>query len=105
MSSVLEVDDSSFGSEVKQSKSPVLVEFGATWCGPCKKQLPILETFADKHQNVKVVKVDIDNSPVTTKEYSVRAVPTIMLIVDGSTRATKTGLTDLAKLESMLTQD
>jgi len=101
---VIEVNDSNFDVEVKNSKDAVLVEFGATWCGPCKKQLPILESFSEKHNNVKVVKVDVDQSPNISKQYGIRSVPTVMVIVDGNVRSSRTGLTDLQKLESMLTE-
>lgn len=91
--SVFEVNDSSFESEVLQSSVPVLVEFGASWCGPCKRQYPILENVSNEYSDkLKVVKIDIDDAPDTTSKFGVRSVPTLVLFNSGELVTTKVGL-------------
>lgn len=97
--SVLEVNDGNFEAEVLQSELPVLVEFGAQWCGPCKRQAPILEQFAVTNLGkVKVVTLDSDVSPETTKKYEVKGLPSILLFSKGQKLTAKVGLTSLASL-------
>ena len=77
---VIEVTDANFESEVVQSKVPVLVDFSATWCGPCKQLAPIVDKIADEGAGkYKVVAIDIDDSPAVTQKFGVRGVPTLML--------------------------
>jgi thioredoxin 1 len=103
MSSLPVVDDNSFDKEVLQSSVPVVVEFGATWCGPCQRQLPLLEKLQQENADtIKVVKVDIDDAPTVTAKYGVRSVPTMMLFVAGEKVETKVGLTNSAGLNSLL---
>lgn len=103
MSFVLKVDDNNFESEVLGSEKPVLVDFNAKWCGPCVRQSPILEQFASRNDdNVKVVEVDIDDSPKTTSKYAIRSVPTLILFVDSKPFHTKVGVNSLSVLEEML---
>jgi thioredoxin 1 len=79
-----EIEDSSFETEVLQSPVPVLVEFGAEWCGPCRQLEPILEQFAEQWQGkVRLAKVDVDQNVGTTLQYQVMSVPTLILFVDG----------------------
>jgi thioredoxin 1 len=106
MSPVIHTNDLSFDQDVVNSELPVLVEFGAQWCGPCKKQLPILEEFAESNKdNVKVMSLDIDESPATTGEFSVRGVPTLMLFKGGKKVGVKVGLTTKAGLEKLLSEN
>lgn len=102
MSSVISIDESSFDNEVLNSKVPVLVEFGATWCGPCKRQLPILETlsveFADK---LKVVKIDIDDNPNLSNKFGVKSVPTLMTFKNGEKLDVKSGLASANDIKSL----
>lgn len=101
MSDVLYVDDNNFESEVLKSNIPVLVDFSATWCVPCKRQLPVLEKFASENTNkIKVVKIDIDESPVLTSKLGVKGVPTLMLFNAGSSLGSKVGLTSLADVSN-----
>lgn len=79
MSNLFDFTEDNFESEVLASTIPVIVEFGATWCGPCQKQLPILEKLADESGDIKVGKVDVDQSRNLANKYAVRSVPTIMV--------------------------
>lgn len=86
------VNDSDFETEVLNSDSPVLVDFWAEWCGPCKTLLPLVEEIADEMQDkLKVVKVNIDESPETPTKYGIRGVPTLMLFKDGQVIDTRVG--------------
>jgi thioredoxin 1 len=99
--SMLEVNDSNFDVEVLQSEVPVLVEFGATWCGPCKKQAPILEQVQAKYgAKVKVVTVDIDESPNSSSKYGIRSVPTLFIFNKSEKVHSTVGLTSLSNLVS-----
>jgi len=82
----------SFAIEVVQAQLPVLVDFSASWCGPCRMFFPILETIANKYVGqVKVVKVDIDDCSEIAEQYNIRGVPTIILFKDGKEVAQKVG--------------
>ncbi len=77
------VTESTFGEEVLQSGKPVLADFWADWCGPCKMIAPVLEEIADEHQNsVKIAKVNVDENPNLANQYGISAIPT-MLIFEG----------------------
>lgn len=103
MSDVIQVDDSSFDEEVLQSKIPVLIEFGATWCGPCQRQLPILEKLAkDYTGKLKVAKIDIDDAISVSSKFGIKSVPTLLLFKNGQKVDTKVGLTTLAELREVL---
>ena len=105
MSKVLSVNDKNFKSEVLESEVPVLVEFGASWCGPCKKQLPILKELASElGSGVKVVTVDIDEAPEESNYYNVKSIPTIMVFKDGEQVQDKflVGLNNLNTLKALL---
>ena len=101
MSDVKYVDDSNFDSEVLKSDVPVLVDFSATWCGPCQRQLPLLEKFATENlTKVKVVKIDIDDAPGIAAKLGIKGVPTLMLFNGGASVGTKVGLTSLAEMNN-----
>lgn len=101
MSEILHVDDSNFEAEVLKSEIPVLVDFSAVWCGPCQRQMPVLEKFASENTNkIKVVKIDIDDSPMVTSKLGVKGVPTLMLFNAGSSLGSKVGLTSLADVSN-----
>jgi thioredoxin 1 len=103
MSSLIEVNDQNFEEEVLQSKRPVLVDFSATWCGPCQRQLPIMEKFATENpERVKVVKMDVDDSPKTTSKFGIRGVPAILLFNQGEKVDMKVGMTTSAVLNNLL---
>jgi thioredoxin 1 len=93
MSQIVEADDSNFDSEVLQAERPVLVDFSATWCGPCKRLEPIVHEIAgDYDGRLKVVKVDVDRAPTTAAKYGVLSVPTMLLVRDGAVRDQMVGL-------------
>jgi thioredoxin 1 len=102
MSDVVHVDDSNFDAEVLQSETPVLVDFSATWCGPCQRQYPLVEKFAKDNAGIKVCKVDIDDAPEVAAKLRIRGVPTLMLFDAGSAVGTKVGLTSLADINNFV---
>ncbi len=96
-------NDQNFESEVLQSSVPVLVDFTATWCGPCRALAPIIEKVADDYQGkVKVGKIDIDQTPEITRKYGVRSVPTIILFHNGEKTGQHVGLTTQEKILQLL---
>lgn len=100
---VHEFTDGNFESEVINSKVPVLVDFTATWCGPCKALAPIVEKVADDYEGkVKVGKLDIDANAEMTKKYGVRSVPTVLVFKDGAKIGQHVGLTSRDKLVQLL---
>jgi len=93
MSQVFEADDKNFETEVVQAEQPVLVDFSAAWCGPCKKLEPLVHEIAgDYDGRVKVVKVDVDKAPGIAAKFAVMAVPTLLLFNDGAVKDQMTGL-------------
>ncbi|MDZ4804190.1 MAG: thioredoxin [Candidatus Eisenbacteria bacterium] len=81
----LEVTEATFETEVLKSETPVMVDFWAVWCGPCKQIGPIIEDLADNYAGkVKVVKVDIDSNPNLSMKYSIRSIPTILFFKNGN---------------------
>ncbi len=92
-------NDLNFDTDVIQSKKTVLVDFTASWCGPCRALAPIIDQVADELGEEAVVgKVDIDESPVTAGKYGVRGVPTIMIFQNGEVKGQHVGLTTKVKL-------
>ena len=93
------VSDDSFAGDVLEAEAPVLVDFWAEWCGPCKQIAPVLEELAtDLAGRVTVAKVNIDENPQTPSKYGVRGIPTLMLFKDGQVAATKVGSLPKGKL-------
>jgi thioredoxin 1 len=104
MSSV-KVTDDSFESDVLKASGPVLVDFWAEWCGPCKQIAPALEQIADEFAGqVTVAKLNIEESPTTPSRYGVRGIPTMMLFKDGQMASMKVGAMPKQKIVEWLNE-
>jgi thioredoxin 1 len=102
-SSLLHVNDKSFASEVLSSDLPVLVDFWATWCGPCRSISPIVEELAKEFMGkVKVTKLNVDESPSTPSQYGVRGIPTLILFKGGKILDQIVGAVPKARLKTMI---
>lgn len=100
---LLKIDEDNFDREVKASELPVLLEFSAAWCAPCKALLPILERIADDHADrVRVAAVDIDDSPGLAQRFKVRGAPTLVVLRGGVEIARQLGTTTRGRLLEML---
>ena len=100
---ILEITDANFESEVLKSQVPVLVDFTATWCGPCKVLAPVVEKLADEFPGkYKICKVDVDDAQGVANKYGVRSVPTVMVFKAGEKTAQHLGVTTRDKLVAML---
>jgi thioredoxin 1 len=100
---IVHVTDSSFADDVTKSTEPVLLDFWAEWCGPCKMIAPILDDIAKEYAGkVKVAKINIDENQQTPAQFGVRGIPTLMLFKNGSVEATKVGALSKSQLVAFL---
>jgi len=100
---ITQVTDASFDQEVLQADGPVLVDYWAEWCGPCKMIGPIVEEIANEyHGRLKVAKMDIDSNNQTPMHYSIRGIPTLMIFKDGKVQATKVGALTKGQLKAFV---
>jgi thioredoxin 1 len=101
--SVLHVSDSEFNETVIKAGGPVLVDYWAEWCGPCKMIAPILDAVAKEYEGkLTIVKINIDDNPNTPQHYGVRGIPTLMLFKDGEVEATKVGALSKSELTKFI---
>ncbi len=106
MSEIINVSDDSFEAEVVKSSAPMLVDFWAQWCGPCKMITPILEEIAGEFDGkLTVAKVNIDENPETPAKYQVRGIPTLILFNNGEVVATKVGALTKSQLTQFLNEN
>ena len=103
MSATVKVTDASFEADVLKASQPVLLDFWAEWCGPCKAIAPTLDALAQELQGkVVVAKINIDENPATPNRYRVQGIPTLMLFKNGQVAATKIGAEPKQKLVSWI---
>jgi thioredoxin 1 len=102
---VLQVTDDSFESEVLGSDIPALVDFWASWCGPCRAIAPVVEELAEQYAGkLKVAKLNVDESPKTPGQYGIRAIPTLIIFKDGKVADQITGAVSKSHLEAAITK-
>ena len=100
---IVHLSDAAFERDVLESAKPVLVDYWAEWCGPCKMIAPILEDIAEEYDGrVTIAKLNIDENPATPPKYGIRGIPTLMLFKDGAVEATKVGALSKSQLAAFL---
>ena len=100
------INDTNFETEVLKSQKPVLVDFFATWCGPCRQMLPIVTELSEEMaDSVKIVKLDVDEAAGTAEKYEIQSIPTMILFKDGKVKATKNGASTKAELQTWLNEN
>lgn len=102
-SKIVHVSDESFEEEVLNADIPVLIDYWAEWCGPCKMIAPILDELAEEYgERVKIAKLNIDDNPETPPKYGIRGIPTLMIFKDGQVEATKVGAVSKSQLTEFI---
>ena len=103
---IIHISDDSFEQEVLQSEKPVLIDYWAEWCGPCKMIAPVLDEVASEYADrIRVAKLNIDENPATPPKYGIRGIPTLMLFKNGEVEATKVGAVSKAQLTAFLDEN
>lgn len=102
-STITHISDDSFAEDVLNATGPVLIDYWAEWCGPCKMIAPILDELAEEYADrVKVVKLNIDDNPETPPKYGIRGIPTLMIFKHGKVEATKVGAVSKSQLAEFI---
>lgn len=102
---IVKVSDDSFDSDVLSATGPVLVDYWAEWCGPCKQIAPVLDEIADAYDGrLTIAKLNIDENPETPPRYGIRGIPTLMLFKDGEVAGTKVGSVSKSQLTEFVDQ-
>ena len=102
---IVHVSDATFDAEVLNSDIPVLVDFWAEWCGPCKMIAPVLDEIADEYEGrLKIAKVDVDANKNAAQKYGIRGIPTLMVFKNGEAQATKVGALSKSQLEEFVNE-
>ncbi|HLQ25176.1 MAG TPA: thioredoxin TrxA [Acidiferrobacterales bacterium] len=100
---IIHITDDTFEKEVLKAQGPVLVDYWAEWCGPCKMIAPVLEEIANEYSGkIKIAKLNIDENPATPPKYGIRGIPTLMLFKNGNVEATKVGAVSKSQLSAFL---
>ena len=99
---IVEIKKDNFEQEVLKSKTPVLVDFNANWCGPCRMLGPILDEIASENENIKIVSVNIDSESSLAKEYGVLSIPCLVLFKDGKEEKRSIGLKPKDEIEKFI---
>ncbi|MCE1914984.1 thioredoxin TrxA, partial [Enterobacter hormaechei] len=100
---IIHLSDASFDTDVLNAAGPVLVDFWAAWCGPCKMIAPILDEIAPEYSGkLTITKLNIDDNPATAPKYGIRGIPTLLLFKDGQVAATKVGALSKTQLKEFL---
>ena len=101
--SIINITDTSFEDDVLKSDKPVIVDYWAEWCGPCKMIAPILNEIADEYNDkITVAKINIDENQETPQKYAVRGIPTLMIFKDGEVAGTKVGAMSKSQLSAFI---
>jgi len=103
MTNVIELNDVNFDSEVKRSTVPVLVDFYATWCGPCRKQIPVMDEVAKEFAGkARITKINVDDGKIKSAEFGVSSIPALLVFKDGQVVESLVGLHSQTQLSSII---